>query len=301
MLLSRDPWRERSARGLPLGAMNDPGNQMKIRSTNAAPIGVLTKLLTIFDLLDKSPGGLQLRSIAELSKLNKSTAWRFLSHLDREGYLVRDQGGAYLLGPRLVHLGSGSTYQATICRLSRPILEQLWRESGETVNLGALDGREMLYLDVLESPHSFRLVSKVGMRRPLYCTGIGKVVLAWQPPAVRDELVAGIRFEKLTARTITRPADLIADLGRARSRGYTMDNEEAELGARCIAAPVLDCAGCVAAGISVSGPITRMTRARTAEIGVAVRRAALRISTSLGYSAEPDRQPASPSAGEAAQ
>src|ERR1700729_2419097 len=113
---------------------------MKVRKSNAAPVGVLTKVLSIFDLLDRSRDGLQLRSIAEQTKVNKSTAYRFLAHLDKAGYLVRDSTGAYLLGPRLVRLGSGSTYKSTICKVSRPILDTLWKEIGETVNLGALDG-----------------------------------------------------------------------------------------------------------------------------------------------------------------
>lgn len=256
---------------------------MKLRKSSAAPVGVLTKVLTIFDLLDRTPDGLQLRSIAELTKLNKSTAWRFLAHLELAGYVVRDGAGAYLLGPRLVHLGSGSTYQGTICRVSRPILEELWRDTGETVNLGILDGKDVLYLAVLESPHSFRLVSKVGMRRPVHCTALGKAILAWQPGDVRDEILAAAKLEKLTPRSITRRADLMVELGRIHGRGYAVDNEEVVEGARCIAAPVLDCAGYVAAGVSVSGPVIRMPRTRMAEVSQAVRRAANRISSLLGY------------------
>ena len=155
---------------------------MTLRNPGTAPVGVLTKVLAIFDLLDRTPEGLQLRSIAQLTKLNKSTAWRFLAHLEGAGYVVRDGAGAYLLGPRLVHLGAGSTYQGTIRRVSQPLLEELWRETGETVNLGVLDGKEVLYLAVLESPHSFRLVSKAGLRRPLHCT---------RRAAVQGQAVAG--------------------------------------------------------------------------------------------------------------
>jgi len=258
---------------------------MKLRNASAAPVGVLTKVLAIFDLLDRTPGGLQLRSIAELTKLNKSTAWRFLAHLERAGYVVRDGAAAYLLGPRLVHLGAGSTYQGTICKVSRPVMEELWRETGETVNLGVLDGKEVLYLAVLESPHSFRLVSKVGMRRPVHCTALGKAILASQPAEARDELLAGTRFEKLTPRSITRSADLVAELGRVQSRGYALDNEEVVEGARCIAAPVLDCSGSVAAAVSISGPVIRMSRARIGEMSRAVRRAAAKISAHLGHPA----------------
>lgn len=257
---------------------------MKVRQSNSAPVGVLTKVLSIFDLLDRSPEGLQLRAIAEQSKLNKSTAYRFLAHLENAGYLVRDGGGAYLIGPRLVHLGSGSTYQSTICRVSRPSLEELWRESGETVNLGVLAGREILYLDVMESPHNFRMVSKIGMRRRLHCTGLGKAILAWQPESFRNELLASGKLEKLTTHTITRAAELGAELGRIQRAGCAIDNEEAELGARCVAAPILDASGHAVAGISVSGPVIRMSKARTADITSAVKRAALDISKRLGYS-----------------
>lgn len=258
---------------------------MRVRKSNAAPVGVLTKVLSIFDLLDRSHDGLQLRAIAEQTKLNKSTAYRFLAHLERAGYLVRDNTGAYLLGPRLVHLGSGSTYQYTIRKVSRPILENLWRETGETVNLAVLDGRDVLYLDVIESPHNFRLVSQVGMRRPLHCTALGKAVLAWQSANFRDELLAMTKFEKLTSHSITRSSELIAELGRIQRRGYALDDEEVELGARCVAAPVLDASGQVAAGVSVSGPTIRMARTRTAQIAEAVRKAAMDISGHLGYNA----------------
>lgn len=256
---------------------------MKQRKSTAAPVGVLSKVLAIFDLLDSTPDGLQLRSITQLTKLNKSTAWRFLSNLENAGYVVRDVTGAYLLGPRLVHLGTGSTYQGTITKVSRPVLEELWRDTSETVNLGVMDGKDVLYLTVLESPHSFRLVSKAGMRRPLHCTALGKMILAAQPAAVRDEILVGAKFERLTARSITRHADLMVELARIRSRGYALDNEEVVEGARCIAAPVLDCSGQIAAAISVSGPVIRMSRPRIAEIVQALKRAGSRISALLGY------------------
>jgi IclR family KDG regulon transcriptional repressor len=121
---------------------------------------------------------------------------------------VRDNTGAYLLGPRLVRLGSGCTYKSTICKVSRPILDTLWQQTDETVNLGVLDGREILYLDVIESPHKFRLVSQIGMRRPVHCTGLGKAILAWQPASFRDELLAATKLEKLTRHSIVRATDM---------------------------------------------------------------------------------------------
>jgi DNA-binding IclR family transcriptional regulator len=257
--------------------------QVKARRSSSAPVGVLTKVLKIFDLLDCSPGGLQLRNIAEDTGLNKSTAYRFLAHLEREGYLVRDLTGAYLIGPRLMRLGANSTYQATISKLGRPVLETLRRQTGETVNLGVLDSGEVLYLDVLESPHHFRLSSQMGMRRPVNCTALGKAMLAWLPPSSRDELLANVRMEKRTPQSIVQPGDLLVELGRVQRRGYALDNEEVEPGACCVAAPIFDSSTLIAASVSVSGPVTRMNRNRISEMAKAVKEAADEISRRLGY------------------
>ena len=257
--------------------------QVKARRSSSAPVGVLTKVLKIFDLLDCSPGGLQLRNIAEDTGLNKSTAYRFLAHLEREGYLVRDLTGAYLIGPRLMRLGAKITYQATISKLGRPVLETLRRQTGETVNLGVLDSGEVLYLDVLESPHHFRLSSQMGMRRPVNCTALGKAMLAWLPPSSRDELLANVRMEKRTPQSIVQPGDLLVELGRVQRRGYALDNEEVEPGACCVAAPIFDSSTLIAASVSVSGPVTRMNRNRISEMAKAVKEAADEISRRLGY------------------
>lgn len=259
---------------------------VKTRRTKSAPVGVLTKVLAIFELLDRSPGGLQLRSIAEKTDLNKSTAYRFLAHLEHAGYLVRDLTGAYLIGPRLVRLGANSTYQATIRKISHPIMDALWRRTGETVNLGALDRGEVLYLDVLESPHTFRLSSQAGMRRALHCTALGKALLAWMPAQMRDDLLAHSRLEKQGPHSIVNPAEILAELGRVQRRGYALDNEEVEPGACCVAAPIFDSSGLIAASISVSGPVTRMNRNRVAEIAEHVKQAAAEISAQLGYEGE---------------
>lgn len=256
---------------------------MKMRKSNSAPVGVITKVLAIFELLDRSPGGLQLKSISGQTGLNKSTAYRFLAHLEGAGYLVRDLTGAYLIGPRLVRLGADSTYQATIRKISHPVMETLWRKTDETVNLGALDRGEVLYLDVIESPHNFRLSSQAGMRRPLNLTALGKTLLAWMPAQIRDEILATSKLDKRTPHSIVNSTELLAELGRIQRRGYAIDNEEVEPGACCVAAPIFDSSAQVTASISVSGPTTRMNRARISEIAIDLNAAADQISAELGY------------------
>src|SRR2546423_1182745 len=154
---------------------------IRARESKSAPVGVVTKVLHILETLHDAPQGLQLKDVALQTGINKSTAYRFLAHLEHEGYVFRDTSGAYAIGVRLARLASGTSYQTTLRKISRPILQQLWRATGETVNLAVLDGREVLYLDVMESSHTFRLVSQVGIRRPVYCRALGKAMLAFIP------------------------------------------------------------------------------------------------------------------------
>jgi IclR family KDG regulon transcriptional repressor len=257
---------------------------IRARESKSAPVGVVTKVLHILETLHGSPSGLQLKDVAVQTGINKSTAYRFLAHLEHEGYVFRDGSGAYAIGVRLARLASGASYQVTLRKISRPILQQLWRATGETVNLAVMDGREVLYLDVMESAHTFRLVSQVGIRRPLYCTALGKAMLAFIPEQDHEYFFAGMTFEKFTPQTIKNPTQLRKDLALIRQRGYAIDNEEVYLGSRCIGAPIFDSSRKVAAALSVSGPTTRVTRERVPVFAAAAKNAAAAISKSLGYS-----------------
>jgi DNA-binding IclR family transcriptional regulator len=253
------------------------------RESKSAPVGVVTKVLRILETLHEAPSGLQLKDVAQQTAINKSTAYRFLAHLEHEGYVFRDSSGAYAIGVRLARLASGSSYQATLRKLSRPVLQQLWRTTGETVNLAVMDGREVLYLDVMESSHTFRLVSQVGLRRPVYCTALGKVMLAYIPEDEHPYFFSGMTFERFTQHTIKSVANLRKELVSIRQRGYSIDNEEAYLGSRCIGAPIFDSSGKIAAALSVSGPTTRVTKERVPAFAGAAKNAAAIVSRTLGY------------------
>jgi DNA-binding IclR family transcriptional regulator len=246
-------------------------------------VGVVTKVLRILETLHSSPSGLQLKDVAQQTTINKSTAYRFLAHLENEGYVFRDASGAYAIGVRLARLASGISYQTTLRKIARPVLQQFWRVTGETVNLAVLDGREVLYLDVMESSHTFRLVSQVGVRRPVYCTALGKVMLAFIPEEEQQYFLEGIKFERFTPHTIKSVAQLRKELTVIRQKGYSLDNEEAYLGSRCIGAPIFDSSGKIVAAVSVSGPTMRVTRERVPAFASAAKNAATAISLSLGY------------------
>lgn len=256
---------------------------IRARESKAAPVGVVMKVLKILEALQSNPSGLQLKQIAKQTAINKSTAYRFLAHLQGEGYLYRDHAGAYLIGPKLARLGSGTNFEESLRKVARPILQKLWAATGETVNLAILDGQQILYLDVIESSHTFRFASQNGARRPLYCTALGKAILAHLPEEETKELLASLTFERLTPRTLNQPAKLKKDLAKSRMQGYALDDEEAVLGARCIAAPIFDANGKVFGAASVSGPLTRITGDKISSLAALVKEAAHSISRRLGY------------------
>src|SRR3981081_164390 len=122
-------------------------------SSGAAPVGVISKVLRILEALQGSSAGLGLKAICDLTGIHKSTAHRFLKHLERDGYLIRTETGAYLIGPKFSHLSTRADSRVTLQAVARPILWEIWKSTRETVNLGTLDQGSVLYIEVIESPH----------------------------------------------------------------------------------------------------------------------------------------------------
>lgn len=256
---------------------------MGLKKIKSAPVGVIGKVLAVLELLDTSPGGLQLKEIATGTGINKSTAHRFLCHLEAEGYLFRDALRNYMVGPKLARLGGGVAFHATLSKVARPIMENLRRLTGETINLAVFDGADVLYIDVIETDHTFRLVTRVGSHLPFYSTALGKaMVAAIDDPARREELFANIEFEHIAPHTIGSLARLKKQLAVIRKRGYALDDEEAVAGVRCMGAAILDANSQVAAAISISGPVVRITTDRVPVFARELCKSAREISWLLG-------------------
>ncbi|MGO8818812.1 MAG: IclR family transcriptional regulator [Terriglobia bacterium] len=242
------------------------------------PVGVLTKTLRIIDLLRDSGSPVSLHELSLQAGINKSTALRLLAHLESAKYVQRDEKGGYTLGAKLLQMGSDYNVQAPLREMARESLWELWRVTKETVNLAVLDGVEVVYIDCLESPHDFRLVSNRGMRAVLNRTALGKALLAFQPPEHRERLIKSLHFQAFTPHTLTSAEELSKELSTIRQSCYAVDNEESVLGLRCIAAPILDKRGNAVAAISISGPASRISPQKTAALGKAVKTAAYEVS-----------------------
>jgi DNA-binding IclR family transcriptional regulator len=234
-------------------------------------------------VLQHHPFGLDLKTISEEAGINKSTAYRFLAHLEREGYLMRDHAGSYLLGMKLLQLGARENHRTMLQQVAAPVVRDLWKATGETVNVGVLDGSHVLYVAVLESPHAFRLVSRIGMRRPLHATALGKVLLAFLPDEENENLLSSLSFPGLTPHTLTSLIQLKRELENVRRLGHALDDEESVMGARCVGAPVLNARNESMAAISLAGPITRISTDKVPMLAVAVKDAAREIASRMGF------------------
>ena len=246
-------------------------------------VQVISKVLRILEAIQASPSGLTLKPICDLTGVHKSTAHRFLKQLQHEGYLLRTEAGGYLIGPKLLQMSARANPQATLQAVARPRLWELWKQTHETVNLAVLDHGSVLYVEVIESPHEFRLASRIGTRRPLHATALGKALAAFMLEEHREQVLNPLRFQLLTPRTISNLLQFRHELTKVKENGYAVDDEEATLGARCVSAPVLGADGHAVAAVSVSGPVTRISPTQVPALAEVVLRTAGAISAAMGY------------------
>jgi DNA-binding IclR family transcriptional regulator len=251
------------------------------KSTNRYAIAVLGKALDLLDALDTGEA-LTLTELSARIGVPKATALRVLANLEERGYVERDAHGQYRLGMRLLQLGARKASGLDLRTLARPVMKQLHAEFDETVNLAVPGDDGIIYIDILQSARGLRMAATVGMRDPYHSSALGKAMLSHLPDARVEQLVGGSLGRK-TERTVASVERLQDELAEVRRRGYAIDDEENEVGARCIGAPILDHRGQCAGAISVSGSASRLTDERIATLAERVRSAATAISRTMGY------------------
>ena len=232
---------------------------------------------------DATPaGGVALIELTGALGLNRSTLLRLIAPLVETQLVERDPGtGRYRLGSRNAQLGEVYLERLDRRQAAHDILVDLVRESGETVHLVIAELPEVVYIDKIDSSHAVRMHSRIGNRMPAHSTSVGKAILAHADSAT-VEMVIQAGMPARTPTTLTTPEALRADLALIRERGYALDDSENEADIRCVAAPLFDHTGEVTSAISISGPATRVTPQREAELGPLVIGAADEISRRLG-------------------
>lgn len=191
-------------------------------------------------------------------EISKSSVHRILSTLVDSAMLEQHEDGRYGVGLAMFDLAAAAPSQRGLHEAVLLPMTELRNRTGETVQVGVLDGRQVVYVERLDSPYTLRLFTDMGRRNDAHCTGSGKALLAFSPPAVRERLLKGWTLPSKTSYTITSLAELKKNLTRIRRQGYSENRHESEVGIVSIAAPIRDASGAIVAAMSVAGPGERM-------------------------------------------
>jgi DNA-binding IclR family transcriptional regulator len=256
---------------------------MTARPKRSYDIAALQRGLKLLNLFSESPRGLTAKQVAASSRLPVSTVHRFLANLVTAGFLNRDLEGTHHLGIACFAIGQAAAGQLDIRRLSLPYLRELNQQTRETIHLTVRHGISAVYVEKLDSPEPLRIHSRLGASVPLYCTAVGKVMLAYMPSDEQDRVLSQLELKRLTPNTAGSLQELKAELFRVRKNGYASDLEEHELHIRCVAAPIWDHTGNVQSSVSITAPSLRMPVARLRQLAPLIQTAGLQISTELGY------------------
>jgi IclR family acetate operon transcriptional repressor len=244
----------------------------------------VAKAISILDILaSKAEVGISLAELSALIGMPKSSTHRYLATLQELGLAERKNGDRFSLGVKVIELAGSFLAKSDLRIESQVVLKDLAERTGETVHLAVPSGTEVVYIDKVESKHALGMFSHIGARLPMYCTALGKAILAFSK-VEQLLLVVSQPLIRRTPNSITAPDALKAELDRIRSRGFAYDNEENELGIRCVGAPIFDYTATPIAAISVSAPRDRMDPARCEELGMLVCEAAQIVSRHKGFS-----------------
>src|SRR5512134_1921682 len=250
------------------------------RDEQKNPIQVVERMMRLLDVLEKHPEPLGLKQISQYTGLHPSTAHRILSAMSADRLVDRVEPGSYRLGMRLLELGNLVKSRISVRELALPMMRELHAQTGETANLSVRHDDEIVYVERTSSGRSaMRVVHVIGARAPLHVTASGKLFLLEDGFARLRDYAKRTGLAPHTRNSISTLPMLERDLERIQRQGWATDNEEAELGVRCVAAGIRDDAGTLVAALSLSTPADRMK----VQWGPLVKETAERISRTIGH------------------
>lgn len=264
---------ERRRRGRPKTVRDDEGPK---------PIQALNRGLTVLRTLADN-GDTTLSDLAGVLGQPPSTLYRILTTLQTHDMAkFEEDTQTWDIGPGAFRIGSSYLRRTGVLEQSHAAMRQLMQDTGETANLGILQDDEVLFLSQVETRETIRAFFPPGTRSPMHATGIGKVLLAHLAEENLSRFLERNALRSYTENTLSTPDDLHRDLAAIRDRGYSVDNEERTSGMRCVAAAIFDAGGEPIAGISISGPSSRIPTDRLGQFGDRVMRAARQVTERLG-------------------
>lgn len=217
----------------------------------------IDRAFDIIELLSVEPRGLTMTEIGLKVDLHKSTVHRLLSSMRERGYIEKSQEtGNYRLGLGFIELASLYLNNLELKTEAQPFLHRLTKNTGQTAFLAIRDGSEVVYIDKVETYNSLRRYKIIGRRRPLHATSLGKALLSGMKDEEIEKLYSEKPFEKLTNKTLLSFAALMKEIHQIRKQGWSIDDEENEIGTRCVGAPIFDYRDRVIASLSLAWDIT---------------------------------------------
>jgi IclR family transcriptional regulator, KDG regulon repressor len=244
----------------------------------------VTKAINILDILAaKADVGISLSEICSLIDIPKSTTHRYLVTLQELGLAERKDNERYYLGTKIIEMAGTYLQKSDLRTESQDTLDELAEMTGETIHLAVPSGIEVVYIAKVESKHALSMFSHIGARLPMHCTALGKAILAFSDKQELYEVTSKPLIMRTPSSIITVEA-LEDELASIRARGYAIDNEENEVGIRCVGAPIFDYTCKPVGAISISAPSDRMDQERLNLLGPMVYQAAQTISRRKGFS-----------------
>jgi DNA-binding IclR family transcriptional regulator len=241
------------------------------------------RAFSILEQFSSNERTLGLTTIAKRVGLHKSTCFGLLHTLQQLGYIQQEsESGQYSLGLKAFQLGQAYIDGKDLRNVTHPFLLQVVEKIRETVHLVVPAGLRAVYIDKVEAPHAMTISSRIGQEASLHSTAVGKVLLAYMCEEDRAKVFSE-GLQRFTQQTITDEDQMREHLQRVRERGYAIDDQEREVGLRCVAAPIFDARGQAIGAISISGTSPRMTRQKLDEFSQTIKQSALEISRLLGY------------------
>ncbi len=242
------------------------------------------RAFSIIEYLAQQDDWVRLRALARDLDLHPATAYRFLSSLKDLGYVKQDpEGTSYQLTLKLAWLSSRVLERTQLRGVAHPWMKRLTEETNETTHLGVLDGNEVAYIDKVDNSQAVEMRSRIGARVHIHASALGKAIVANLPERSRQLIMEHWRPVGLTKNTINDPASLRQEFEAVRSRGYAVDDEENEIGIRCIGAPIFDHTASVVGALSVSGWTITMTPERIPQVAERLRATCAAVSQELGF------------------
>ena len=253
-------------------------------SHDESPSVAVERALAMLEAVAQEPDGLSNAEISRKLQIPKSSASYILRTLETQGYLNRDESsGKYRVGLKILSLSRGALSGIDVREVALPIMRHLVEKTNLTCHLAILDGPEAVYIEKVEPTGFIRMDTWVGRRMRVHATSVGKALVAHISQERLEKIISGRPMEKRTPKTITTLPRLLKDLEKVRAQGYAVDDEENNMGARCVGAPVFNQSGTIEASIGLSGTTNQVNAQTMPRILEALKDAARHVSMQLGY------------------